>query len=151
MEKKIKATKNRNSKSKLSTDKNKKDGILKVVMPVLKGTIVGLVFSVVCILIFAFVIKLIGVNDSLIPPVNQFIKIAGILIATFFAMKSDKRIFVGILTGCSYILFSFLLFSIVQGQLGLFNVLFSDLLMGAIMGTILGALISKKFTASTVK
>ena len=106
----------------------------------LKGTFVALIVSLIGILIFAFVLKMLNVSDGLIAPVNQIIKILSIFIGVTVALKKNKQkgLLTGLLVGLIYTLLAFLVFSILNGTFNLDKSLFNDVLFGSISGAICG-------------
>lgn len=104
----------------------------------LKGTLVSMVFTVAAILLFALIIKETGLADNVIAPVNQIIKIAGIIAASFFAIKGlhERQWIVGGMAGILFIVLSYLVFSLIEGMFGNVALLFSDMLMGLLIGMV---------------
>ena len=98
----------------------------------LKGTLISMVFTVAVILLFALIIKETGLSDSVIAPVNQVVKILGIIGAAWFGIKgmSEKQWITGGLSGLLFISLSYLVFSLIEGIFGNVALLFSDMLMG---------------------
>ena len=117
---------------------NKKDNSL--ILSILKGSLIALSISLVGILFFAFIIKLFGLTDGWIKPINQIIKAISILIGVFFALKKDKQkgLIKGLMIGLVYTLLAFVVFSILNGSFGIDKSLLTDVLFGAIMGAICG-------------
>lgn len=117
---------------------NKKDNSL--ILSILKGSLIALSISLVGILFFAFIIKLFGLTDGWIKPINQIIKAVSILIGVFFALKKDKQkgLIKGLMIGLVYTLLAFVVFSILNGSFSIDKSLLTDVLFGAIMGAICG-------------
>ncbi|MGI5849899.1 MAG: TIGR04086 family membrane protein [Christensenellales bacterium] len=118
----------------------------------LKGTLVSMVFTIAVILLFALIIKETGLSDGVISPVNQIIKIAGIIAASYFAIKglTEKQWICGALAGIMYMLLSYLIFSLIEGVFGNVALLFSDMLMGLLIGMVF-AIIAANFLGRTRK
>ncbi|MFA5675739.1 MAG: TIGR04086 family membrane protein [Christensenellales bacterium] len=110
----------------------------------LKGTLVSMVFTVAAILLFALIIKETGLADSVIAPINQIIKIGGIMAASYFAIKglAEKQWITGGLAGMMFILLSYLVFSLIEGMFGNIALLFSDMLMGMLVGMVFAIIIA---------
>lgn len=108
------------------------------VLTVLKGAIIALVISLLSILAFAFIIKLTGLNDNLIKPINQVIKVLSIFIGCLLAFKKDgeKTLIKGGIIGVLYIILAFVLFSILNGSFDFSAGIFLDILFGLIVGVI---------------
>jgi putative membrane protein (TIGR04086 family) len=122
------------------------------VLAIVKGSLVALVISLVCILFFAFIIKLFGLTDGWIKPINQVIKAVSILIGVFFGLKKDNKngLVKGLLIGLVYTILAFVVFSILNGGFDFDKTLLTDVLFGAIMGAICGVIAvntqSKKYS-----
>lgn len=110
----------------------------KMIMACLKGAFVSVCLSLVCILVFAFIIKLTNMSENLIKPINQVIKIISIFAGTTFTLKKNpqKELICSMLVGLLYTLLAFVIFSILNGKFS-FGV---SVLIDAIFGTILGAI-----------
>ena len=121
------------------TEKLKNNGML---LATLKGSLTAVVISLIGILFFAFVIKLFGITDDFLRPVNQVIKGISILIGVFAGLKKYKQngFVVGILIGLVYTLLAFIVFSALNGSFKLDKTLLNDVLFGGIMGAICGVI-----------
>ncbi len=108
----------------------------------LKGSLTAVVISLIGILFFAFVIKLFGITDEFLRPVNQVIKGLSILIGVFTGLKKYKQngFIIGILIGLIYTLLAFIVFSTLNGSFKLDKTLLNDVLFGGIMGAICGVI-----------
>ncbi len=112
----------------------------KLLLSVLKGSLVSLCFSLVGILIFAFILKFTNISDSVINPVNQVIKAASVLLGVFIGLKKEKEMGLvsGLLIGLIYTVVAFLVFSILDGCFVFDRTLLNDILFGGITGAICG-------------
>lgn len=126
--------------------KDKKTSLSEFMKNALKGTLISMIFTIAVILLFALIIKETGLSDNVIGPVNQVIKIAGIVAASYFAIKGliEKQWLCGGITGIMYMLLSYLIFSLIEGMFGNVALLFSDLLMGMLIGLVF-AIIAANF------
>lgn len=124
-------------------EKTKKLKNNSLVVSVLRGGLIAIVVSLVCILIFAFVVKLFGLSDTVLKIVNQIIKVVSVLIGTFVGLKKecDKGLLKGLLVGLFYTLFAFLVFSALNGKLVFDKTLLTDILFGGITGAICGVIV----------
>ncbi len=107
---------------------------------VLKGTFWAISVSLLCVLIFAFIIKFTTLSEGLISPINQGIKIVSILVGAFVMSKKIRSNgwLWGIILGMAYTALAFLTFSILDGHFE-FNIsVLNDLLFGSITGLISG-------------
>lgn len=109
-----------------------------------KGTLISMVFTVAVILLFALIIKETGLTDSVIAPVNQIVKILGIIGASYFAIKgiAEKHWLAGGLAGLLFISLSYLVFSLIEGIFGSVALLFSDMLMGLLIGMVFAIILA---------
>ncbi len=110
------------------------------ILGVLKGTFFAISVSLICVLIFAFVIKFTSISENLITPINQIIKIISILFGASVMSKKIKSNgwLWGLILGATYTLLAFLIFSILNGKFD-FNIsLLNDLIFGSIIGLISG-------------
>ena len=121
--------------STLSESKNKS-----VVLNIIKGSFWGVAFSLVCILLFAFIIKFTSISESVISPINQIIKVLSIFFACFITSKKIKSHgwLVGIFIGLLYSVLSFLIFSILDGYFAIGINVLNDIAFGSVLGLISG-------------
>lgn len=109
-------------------------------LSVVKGSFWGVAFSLICVLVFAFIIKFTSISENSIQPINQIIKGLSILVACFIASKTlnSHGWLNGIFVGFLYTILSFLIFSILNGQIFFGLSTLNDLVFGSIMGMIAG-------------
>ncbi len=118
--------------------KNEKNNFI---ITICKGGLFSLCFSLILILIFAFILRFITIDDSVISPVVSIIKGTSILVGTFLAMKNIKEMgfITGLIIGLTYIIISFICFSILDSFTFEFNkTLLNDIIFGTIIGGISG-------------
>ncbi len=129
--------------AKAAEKKTKKTVISKFFKNAIKGTLISMVFTVAVILLFALIIKETGLSDGIIAPINQIIKIGGIMAASYFAIKGieEKHWITGGLSGAMFILLSYISFSLIEGVFGNVALLFSDILMGLLIGMVFAIII----------
>lgn len=122
----------------------KKPMLLSFLKRALKGTLISMVFTVAAILLFALIIKETGLSDAVIAPVNQVIKILGIMAASYFGIKgmAEKQWLAGGLSGMFFIALSYLVFSLIEGMFGNVALLFSDMLMGLLIGIVFAIIVA---------
>ncbi len=115
-----------------------------IIKRALKGTLISMVFTVAVILLFALIIKETGLADNVIAPVNQIVKILGIVGASYFAIKGmmEKQWLTGGLAGLLFISLSYLVFSLIEGMFGSIALLFSDMLMGLLIGMVFAIILA---------
>ena len=106
----------------------------------IKGTLIALSFSLVGILIFAFILKFTNISESVITPVNQVIKGVSIFLGVFIALKKQKGngLVSGLLIGLGFKIVAFLVFSALSRHISFDLSLLYDMLFGTIIGGICG-------------
>ena len=121
----------------------KNDEKRSLLISIFNGTIVALSVTLVLILGFALIIRFFNVNESLIFPVNQIIKVISLLIGCFtFLKKNSKKGFIkGLLIGLLYYVLSYIIFSILQGSFSINISNFYDLILTTLMSGIIGIII----------
>ena len=130
---KLKAKQKSTSQTREKTGKN-------LLVTLLKGVLIALGFSLVGILLFAFVLKFTNISEGVITPVNQIIKGLSILLGVGFALRKQREagLLSGFLIGIIYTLAAFLTFSIQGGHFVFDASLGIDTAFGAIVGAICG-------------
>lgn len=116
------------------------------VMAVIRGCLLGMIFTLSAILLFALLLKIGLFGEGAIPVVNQILKIAGICIAAIFSVRGQQtgRMWLrGGIGGTCYIACGVLLFSLIEGDFSPSWLLVSDLGMGLVAGTIIGFILQK--------
>lgn len=115
----------------------------------LKGAIMGLLFTILSVLIFAVIVKQFGLGDRVISVVNQALKVVSIFIAAFLASRNaqDAKVMAGIVAGVLFVIFGYLIFSLIDSQWGRVSVLLADLVMGAVIGMLTAMIFTKLFSS----
>ena len=110
------------------------------VLMMFKGVFWAVSISLLGVLLFAVVIKYTSINESVIQPVNQAIKILSIIVGCFVVGKKiqNKGWLWGILIGIIYTIVAFIVFSILDGSFNITCNLFTDIMFGGILGLIAG-------------
>ena len=128
-----------------ATKKEAEPGRKQAVLKSVKGAIYALVVTVVFILIFALIVKESNVEPGLISIINQIVKILGIIFASFIAARGVQsgQIMAGSMAGMLYIVFGYLVFSLIDGEFGDIVLMFSDLAMALLIGTVTAIVVSK--------
>ena len=110
-----------------------------LVLDYLKGLILSMMLSFGLVLIFAFSLKWIAINDSTIMPINLAIKIISVIFGSMVAVKGDSKGLVkGVIFGMVYMLVAFVSFSILASSF-MFDLSFLlDVVCSAIAGGIVG-------------
>jgi len=115
-----------------------------LLMILLRGAFISVAFSLVLILIFALIIKYLNINENLIMPINQGIKIVSIFTGVFTAFnKYTTNGFVkGFLIGVIYTILAYLIFSILAKEFSFTLTSITDTLFGGIIGGISGIIVA---------
>lgn len=115
-----------------------KDGVVDVA----KGTLFALIITMVLVLLFALIVNLAGVGDKTVAIVNQVIKAVSILAGAFLGVKQfSKGALKGAAIGFFYTLFSFLIFSWIDGAFKFSMMTVVDVLLGTVLGVISGIIV----------
>ncbi|MFZ5974900.1 MAG: TIGR04086 family membrane protein [Bacillota bacterium] len=114
-------------------------------MAIIRGCLLGMIFTLSAILLFALLLKIGLIGEDGIPIVNQILKIAGICIAAIISVRgqTDRMWLFGGIGGACYIACGVLLFSLIEGEFSPSWLLLSDLGMGLIAGVIIGFILQK--------
>jgi putative membrane protein (TIGR04086 family) len=84
----------------------------------IKGLIISVVFSLLAVLVFAVIIRFVGIQTRFIPIVNQAIKSLSILFGVLCAFsKRNNGWLRGFIFGILFALVSYLIFSLLAIQL----------------------------------
>lgn len=114
-----------------------------IILKLLNGTTIAVSLTLILILLFAVIIRFTGINDRIIFPVNQAIKIISIFVGTIIALKGlkEKGLIKGLFIGFAYYVISYITFSILQSSfvITLSNVF--DLLLTTVMGGLIGLIV----------
>lgn len=104
-----------------------------------KAQTFSIISTLVCILIFAFTIKILELPDSCIVPVNYVIKslciFLGVLSLTKDKTEGLKK---GFIHGILYVIIAFLVFSFLNKTFSISISLLLEILLGGILGGIIG-------------
>lgn len=110
-----------------------------LILDFLKGIIIALLLSLGLIILFAFSLKWFNIPDSFIPSFTLAIKGISVLIGSIFAVKGEsKGLIKGFGFGAIYIVFAFIIFSVLSGGFNFsFNSLL-DMLFAGLLGGMVG-------------
>lgn len=111
-----------------------------VFLSIVKGSVYALCISLVCILLFAFLLKFTSLSDNLITPINQVIKGVSIFVGVLLGLKKQKEMGLvsGLLIGLIYTIAAFLVFSALNRSFVFDRTLLNDVVFGSIIGGICG-------------
>lgn len=110
------------------------------ILGILKGILISVSISLVCILVFAVILKFADMSQGLVKTINQIIKVISIFFGTYFCLKSTKQYgyLKGLIIGIGYTIIAFLVFSLLDGAFSFSKTLIFDILFGGIIGVICG-------------
>ncbi|MDD5897844.1 MAG: TIGR04086 family membrane protein [Clostridia bacterium] len=109
----------------------------------LRGLLVAIGATLVCVLVFALLMQWLKPSDSAIRIVNQLIKLASIFIGVkvMLGRTCEKGLLYGALLGVCYMALGVGLFAILSGQQLPWTAYLSDIAMGVAGGGICGAIV----------
>ena len=108
------------------------------VSSIIKGVATSVIVTLVGVLIFAGVVKLTFLGQSIIKTVNQFIKILSIFFGCFFCVSGKNGLIKGAIIGVLSMVITYLLFALIGGEISFGKPFFLDLVFGLIVGGISG-------------
>ena len=112
--------------------------------PIFRGAFISVSISLILILVFALVIKFLNINENLILPINQVIKIISIFFGVLFSFNSRNKnngFLKGISIGVIYTILAYSVFSILAGEFAFTLTSLTDMLFGGLIGGISGIII----------
>jgi len=114
-----------------------------MVKSMFKGVLCAVIATLLFVLVFAFIVQVAGLSNSVISPVMQVVKVLAIFVAVLIALKpaKSKGWLYGGLVGIFYMVFTFLIFSLLDGQFIVNLGALSDLLFETLVGVISAVLI----------
>ncbi len=109
-----------------------------MIKSICKGVLCAVIATLLFILGFALILQLTGLNNNVISPVMQIVKVVCIFMAVAIAIKpaKSKGWLFGALVGLLYMVLTFLIFALVDGNLNLGLNTFSDLVFQTLIGLI---------------
>lgn len=110
-----------------------------IAFEIVKANIIAIIISLALILIAALAIKLFNVSDGAIPIINQIIKGVSVFTACLISMRRPNNGWLrGLVIGLIYVIFSYLLFSLMDGEFTFGLTLLNDVALGCVSGMISG-------------
>ena len=108
-------------------------------MEVIKAIIIAVIISLLLVIGSAFLIKTLNWDNSVIPIINQIIKIVSILIACLISLKRPGCGWLrGILSGIGYSVMAFCIFSLLDGEFVWDITALNNFVIGTVSGFISG-------------
>ena len=115
-----------------------------VALQCLKSVIIAVSFSLISILIFALILKVFSIPNSVIKPVNYLIKCTSVFLGCYFSIKGEKGAIKGFIFGLLIIIVCFLLFSSLSCKFNFSFNLVWEILLGGVLGVISGIIAVNK-------
>ncbi len=107
-------------------------------LEVLKAVIVSLIFSLFSILIFAVILNVFSLPNTVIKPVNYLFKSLSVFLGCFFSIKREKGAIRGFIVGIIIIITCYLVFSLTSCNFTFDISLIWDILLGGTIGAVTG-------------
>lgn len=114
------------------------EGVKKGALEVGKAVAVAVAFFLAAVLVFAFIIKIAALPSSVIMPVNQVIKAAGVLFGCILGLSDNKGWLKGGIAGILSVACAYVIFSLMAGGFDWNWTVLLELLFGLVAGVISG-------------
>lgn len=76
----------------------------------------ALAFSCIGVLVLALLAKLFGIDDNLLPTINQVLKVFAVAIASILCIRNEKFVTKAVVASVTFCLLSLILFSVMGGE-----------------------------------
>lgn len=108
------------------------------IFQVIKATLAATIFSLVCVLIFSFIIGLFSLSADIIKPVNQVFKIIAIALGGILFIRGGRGLIKGAIYGVCAVLVTYLLFAVISSSFAVSWLFALEIVLGAVAGAISG-------------
>ncbi len=108
------------------------------VLQIIKATLAAAIFSLVCVLIFSFIIGLFSLSAGIVKPVNQVFKIIAIAIGGILFIRGGRGLIKGAIYGVCAVLVTYLLFAVISSSFAVSWLFALEIVLGAVAGAISG-------------
>ena len=109
----------------------------------LKAGILSLVFSCIGVLLLALIAKLCNLSNSVLPIINQVLKVIAVAIGTMISIKDEKFLLKALIGAVIFWLLSFALFAIMGGSFN-FGQIALDLAIALVVAAVVAIIKSRK-------
>lgn len=111
---------------------------------ILKSCMIGLIFTLLGVVLFAIILKFVDLSSNAISYVNDVIKVISLFIVVFLLKKHSegKLILNSFFAGIIYALISFGVFSILNGKVDFNLTIVYDLLFAVIVSLIIAIMVN---------
>ena len=110
------------------------------IFQVIKATLAATIFSLVCVLIFSFIIGLFSLSADIIKPVNQVFKIIAIALGGILFIRGGRGLINGAIYGVCAVLVTYLLFAVISSSFAVSWLFALEIVLGAVAGAISGVI-----------
>ena len=130
----------RMKKIRKTSNRQQPESVVNVVIAVLKGSLIAIIITLIFFTLFAVIIKVADLQESIIPPVVQVVRTLCIAFGGLLAARASKKMgwLKGGITGILYILIAFIISSLFGESNFMGSLILSDLLLGAVAGAVGG-------------
>ncbi len=108
------------------------------IFQILKATLAAAIFSLVCVLIFSFIIGVFSLSTDIIKPVNQVFKIIAIAVGGVLFIRGGRGLIKGAIYGVCAVVITYLLFAIISSSFAVSWLFALEIALGAVAGGISG-------------
>ncbi len=109
---------------------------------VVKSVLIAVITCLVLVLAFAMIMKFAELPDSVILPVNIMIKCISVVTGVLFGIKAAEHgALKGFLTGLLFVIVTYLLFSIINGDFSLSLMSLVDIAIMIVQGVVTGVIV----------
>lgn len=108
------------------------------IFQVIKATLAAAIFSLVCVLIFSFIIQLFSIPTGVIKPVNQVFKTIAIAAGGIIFIRGGRGLLKGAIYGVCAVLVTYLLFALISSSFAVSWLFVLEIALGAVSGGISG-------------
>ncbi len=110
------------------------------IFQILKATLAAAIFSLLCALIFSFIIGIFSLPADIIKPVNQVFKILAIALGGVLFIRGGRGLFKGAIYGVCAVLVTYLVFAIISSSFAVSWLFVLEIALGAVAGGISGVI-----------
>lgn len=117
---------------------------LNLIASILKSSLIGVVVSILLVLLFAFVLKFVDLNPSMISLIDQIIKVLSIIVSVLVINRQDGEnlLIKALLVGAMYSIITFVVFSILNGGINFSIAILIDIIFSALVGGVSAILLN---------
>lgn len=108
------------------------------IFTIIKGACVAVITALIGVLVFAAIVKIFALDNSVVKIVSQFIKILSIFLGCVLALKENKGIIKGAIVGVLSTAVICLIFKLIGGEVCQGTALAVEFLFSLIVGAISG-------------